>query len=411
MNQNTITSTPTRVPLYLMLAIIALPQLSETIYSPALPRIAAALGTSANWVEHTMTIYLMGFACGVLWWGTHSDRRGRKPGLYWGWGIYALASLGCFFSTHISVLMLMRFIQAFGASTGSVLGLAIARDSSTAAERGKLFSSISMGMAFAPALGPVIGNMVEGMFGWSYIFVTLTIFACMLLWLIWSQLPETHTELHHDARFSALVKRCLSRMLHDREILMNGVLIGGVNGILFGYFAEAGFYFKDMLQVSSTFFVMMSFYAFIPLVCGSIVSRILQEYHFQAASIVRTGIVIIMASALPFYAAAQLLAPEAHTALLWLSIAGVAGILLGIRLVIPNVLGHALENYKDFAGTAASLFGFYYYVLIALFTGLMAVLHNGTVVRMPLFFALVGSCLVLAFWYGGFGNKKVACIN
>ena len=404
MNQNTIT--PTRVPLYLMLAIIALPQLSETIYSPALPRIAAALGTSANWVEHTMTIYLMGFACGVLWWGTHSDRRGRKPGLYWGWGIYALASLGCFFSTHISMLMLMRFIQAFGASTGSVLGLAIARDSSTAAERGKLFSSISMGMAFAPALGPVIGNMVEGMFGWSYIFVTLTLFACMLLWLIWSQLPETHTELHHDARFSTLVRRCLNRMLHDREILMNGVLIGGVNGILFGYFAEAGFYFKHMLQVTPTFFVMMSFYAFIPLVSGSILSRILHEYRVQSVVIVRLGIALVMTSASCFYGAAHLLGPDAQTALLWTSIAGVAGILLGIRLVIPNVLGHALENYKEYAGTAASLFGFYYYVLIALFTGLMAVLHNGTVMRLPLFFVLVGSCLVLAYWYGGFSKKQ-----
>ena len=397
-----------RVPLYLMLLIIALPQLSETIYSPALPLIARALGTSANWIEHTMTIYLIGFAFGVLWWGTHSDRLGRKPGLYWGWGLYALASLGCFFSTNIVALMIMRFIQAFGASTGSVLGQAIARDSSSLAERGKMFSSISMGMAFAPALGPVIGSIVEGWFGWSYIFVTLVVFAVMLLFLIRFNLPETHTNLLHHERFNTLVRQCLPKIMRDKRVLMSGVLVGGVNGMLFGYFAEAAFYFKSMLNVTPTFFAMMSLYSFVPLVFGTIVSRIMHERRFHPSEIIRGGVSVILIFSTLFYAAAYYIPLSSATLLLWVSIFCIAGNLVGFRMIIPNVLGYALEDYKDLAGTAASLFGSYYYVLIALFTGLMAVMHNGTVLQLPLFFVTVGTCLVLAYWYGGFGQEKDA---
>ena len=400
-------STP-RVPFYILMSIIALPQLSETAYSPALPRIAQALHTSANWVEHTMTIYIIGFAFGTLWWGTHSDRKGRKPGLYWGWSIYALASLGCFFSTHIGILMLMRFIQAFGASTGSVLGMAIARDSSSIEQRGKLFSTISTGMAFAPALGPVIGSAVEGMFGWSYIFVTLTCFAAILISLMWSQLPETHTDLKHDQYFRSLVQQCLKRMIRDREILMNSVLIAGVVGLLFGYFAEAAFYFKEMLHVTPTFFIMMSFYAFIPLVSGGLLSRWFHELKVPAAVIVRWGITLITVSSVLFYLGVHFVSPDAQNTLLCISIAGIGGALMGTRMIVPNVLGHALENYKEYAGTAASLFGFFYYVMTALFTGLMAALHNGTIMRLPLYLVIVSSCLITAYWYGGFGRKKGA---
>ena len=52
-----------RVPLYLMMLIVALPQLSETIYTPSLPAIAAALNTTANPTARGQAIVL--FATGL----------------------------------------------------------------------------------------------------------------------------------------------------------------------------------------------------------------------------------------------------------------------------------------------------------------------------------------------------------
>jgi len=58
-----------RPSLWLITLIVALPQLSETIYTPSLPDIARALQTSDSMVEYTLTIFLFGFAVGVLLWG------------------------------------------------------------------------------------------------------------------------------------------------------------------------------------------------------------------------------------------------------------------------------------------------------------------------------------------------------
>ena len=91
--------------------------------------------------------------------------------------------------------------------------------------------------------------------------------------------------------------------------------------------------------------------------------------------------------------------------LLVLSMCCISGVMTGITMIIPNVLGQALERYKDTAGTAASLFGLYYYILIAAFTALMAFLHNGTKQQLPLFFVLISICLVGAYYLGSFGKQ------
>lgn len=53
-------------PLYIIILMVTIPVLSETIYTPSLPDLAKDLAISANLAEYTLTIYLFGFAIGVL---------------------------------------------------------------------------------------------------------------------------------------------------------------------------------------------------------------------------------------------------------------------------------------------------------------------------------------------------------
>lgn len=55
--------------LLLMIVLVAFPQISETIYTPSLPDIAAALGVDFSSVQLTLSIYFIGFALGVFCWG------------------------------------------------------------------------------------------------------------------------------------------------------------------------------------------------------------------------------------------------------------------------------------------------------------------------------------------------------
>ncbi|MBW8309680.1 MAG: MFS transporter [Candidatus Paracaedibacteraceae bacterium] len=178
--------------LWLLICIIGLPQLSETVYTPSLPQIAHALSVEEHWVEFTLTIYLLGFAIGTIFWGYSSDRFGRKPCLLSGLLIYCISCLGCYLSTSIETLMLARFIQALGGSAGSVLVQAICREAFSAHDRGRVFSTIGSALPLAPAIGPIIGGLITQTFDWSSIFLFLLGAGFLILSLCRTNLPETN---------------------------------------------------------------------------------------------------------------------------------------------------------------------------------------------------------------------------
>ena len=74
------------------------------------------------------------------------------------------------------------------------------------------------------------------------------------------------------------------------------------------------------------------------------------------------------------------------TGILILSLAAQMAIMFGMCMAVSNALALSLVDYKSCIGTASSLFGSFYYALIALFTLGMGYLHNDTLVVMPLYF-------------------------
>ena len=60
-------STPS---LWLLFLLVGFPQFSETVYAPALPNIAHILQTSNHLVQWTLSLYFIGFALGVFFWGS-----------------------------------------------------------------------------------------------------------------------------------------------------------------------------------------------------------------------------------------------------------------------------------------------------------------------------------------------------
>jgi MFS family permease len=95
---------------------------------------------------------------GVFVWGYIADRIGRHPSMIVGWMIYALATWICSISTDITVFFVARFVQAFGASVGSVIGQTMARDVHHGKERSVVFTKIGVYLALAPALGQLAGG-------------------------------------------------------------------------------------------------------------------------------------------------------------------------------------------------------------------------------------------------------------
>ncbi|MCC8398291.1 MAG: multidrug effflux MFS transporter [Rickettsia endosymbiont of Labidopullus appendiculatus] len=394
------------VPLYIIILIIAIPILSETIYTPSLPSLAKDLAISANLAEYTLTIYLFGFAVGVLIWGNLSDSYGRKPCLLTGFLVYTLSCYICYLADNVNMLLAARFMQAFGASVGSVLGTAIARDVVESKDRGRIFSTISIAMAFAPAIGPVIGSFVIKFYHWSAVFLVLIVIAIFIMVLISAKLPETNQNLGVKRSAIILYKECFNKMIKDIRLLGFVFLVGSVNGIGFGYFAEAPFYFISGLNIATSSFGIIAFFMCIPSILGGLISKKMHKLQRISDNIIFAGVKLMCLGSLLFFLSSYFglinkgdVTVSVLQTLLWMGM-----INTGAMMIIPNCLGQALENYSKFAGTAASLSGFMYYIVIVGITALMGHMHDGSLIRLPLFIMIISISMMLVFYLAI--NKK-----
>lgn len=381
--------------LWLLVFIVGLPQFSETVYTPALPDIARELNISDSLAEYTLTIYLIGFAVGTFLWGRTSDRWGRRPCVLIGLLIYIIGCMGCFLADSIFFLMVSRFIQAFGGSTGSVLGQAICRDVFHGSERGKVYSIVGTALSFSPAIGPVIGGIIDQVFGWSLIFLFLMGLGFFVISATYFNLPETYFP-SHSSRVS--IFHIAVRMVKDVRVLTFGLIVAGCNGIAFSYYAEGPFYLIELLGMSPSVygftFIILAFFG----MTGGYISKRLHEKS-SSLTILQKGLWTIVIGSFIFLGGISIFSTLSTSSegIVFFTLGSMGIIFMGIGITIPNALSLALEAYTQSIGTASSLFGCYYYIIISLITFGMGTLHNDTIFPMPVYFFCIGLVMTISF--------------
>ncbi len=374
---------------WLLLVIAGLPQLSETVYSPSLPTVAYSLFVSEAMAEYTLTIYLFGMGLGTLFWGKVSDKHGRKPCILMGFLIFILGCLGCYFSGSITTLMISRLIQGFGGSVGSVLSQAVCRDAFHGPALGKIYSSVGSALAIFPAIGPVVGGLIAEHQGWSTIFLFLIFCAIFLNLLIVRYLPETHPI---ENRKPISIKAVGVRFFRDKKVMGFGLIVGAVQGITFSYFSEGSFYLIKILGLSPSDYGLSFVFIAISTMLGGLLSRRLQTLC-PSKTIMVYGILVILSAAALFSGLVlwhTYAVPFSNTAMIGITVGAQMMTMFGVCMTTSNGLALALVDYKDCIGTASSLFGFFYYGVISLFTFGMGCVHNGTLLPMPLYFLSLG---------------------
>ena len=109
-------------------------------------------------------------------------------------GLFTLASAGCALATRIEVFLAFRMLQG-GVIAGYALSLAIIRDTTSEQRTAGVLGYVSMIMALAPMLGPMLGGLLDAGFGWRAVFWVYAGAGLGLLTLCWVDLGETAQNL------------------------------------------------------------------------------------------------------------------------------------------------------------------------------------------------------------------------
>lgn len=173
-----------------LIFLTALSVMSLNMFLPSLANIAAEFDAPYALVSLAIGGYLAMTAVVQIIAGPLSDRIGRRPVALGALVLFVVASIGCALSENVWVFLGFRMLQAAMIS-GHAMSMAIVRDThEERAAAGKL-AFISMSMALAPMLGPMLGGVLDTAFGWRANFWLYTGVGLLILTMCLVDLGET----------------------------------------------------------------------------------------------------------------------------------------------------------------------------------------------------------------------------
>ncbi|MEO9782591.1 MAG: multidrug effflux MFS transporter [Sedimentitalea sp.] len=164
--------------------------LAMNIFLPSLPNMTVYFQTDYRVLQLSVALYLATSAILQLFIGPFADKLGRRPVTLYGVVLFLLATLGCIFAPTAEVFLIFRMCQAVIAVC-MVLGRAVVRDMYPQDKAASMIGYVTMGMAVVPMLGPVIGGVLDEIFGWQANFWLLFAIGVLMLWLIRYDMGET----------------------------------------------------------------------------------------------------------------------------------------------------------------------------------------------------------------------------
>src|SRR3954453_20560117 len=109
--------------------LMALNAMAIDVLLPSLQQMGAALSVAGeNARQLPLTAYIATFGISQLFYGTISDRFGRRPVLIFGLVLYTVACIAASTSTTFGFLLAMRALQGIGAGATRVISIAVVRD-------------------------------------------------------------------------------------------------------------------------------------------------------------------------------------------------------------------------------------------------------------------------------------------
>jgi DHA1 family bicyclomycin/chloramphenicol resistance-like MFS transporter len=383
----------TRVSLIIPVLLVAAASasvLSTDLYTPSLPHLTGYFQTSAETVQLSMSLNLLGFGAAQLLYGPLSDYLGRRPVLLGGMICFAVVSLVCAFAYSIEFLIFARTLQGVTSCAEAVVGLAIIRDLYDEEDSVRVLAAYGMAVALAPAVGPLIGGYIHIWLGWQANFVVVSGFVVVVAALIWRFLPETLAPENRVGGRPLSLARDYMRLSAQRNFIGYALPVGFTFGALYAFITAAPFVLIERMGVATQHYglyyaALVLAYFFASLAANRIVGRFGVELLLRASLVI--GVVSGIVTLAVVYAYEK---PGALTAAISIGTFG-----LGFMFATAPV--RALAASTTQRGLSAALLGSLEMGIAALAALTVGFFHDGT--AWPLAFTFAGCNFIAAATY------------
>lgn len=332
-------------------SLTALAPFSIDMYLPGFKAIAKYLHTTTDQVALSLSSFFIGISAGQLLYGPLLDRFGRKKPLYFGLCLYIVASIGCFYSSSLQMLIVMRFFQAIGGCAASVAAMAMVRDLFPVEDIAKVFALLILVLGASPMLAPTIGSYMTAHFEWQVIFLTLTIMAVVILLAVIFFLPESYQP---DPTYSLKPRPIITnfiQVMKDPQFLTYALAGAFTFAGLFTYVSSSPIVFIEVFKVSEENFGWIFAGLSVGFIGSSQVNSFLVKRYKSEQIINVTSVCIVIISGVfllgSFYN--------------WFNMAGtivmIFGVLCCVGITAPNTSALTMAPFTKNAGSASALMG------------------------------------------------------
>ncbi len=381
-------------PLLILLTVIlgTVSHVATDIYVPSLPRITEALQTTREFVQLTLSAYLLGFGLLHLVFGPLSDRYGRRPIILYGIALSLIGTALCAFAPNIEWLLIGRFIQGAGLAAPSSLVRAVAKDSFETQMMAKFGSHVSMAIAVVLAVAPALGGYLQLYFDWRASFIFYLVYSSLSFVIVWHFLQETNLKLDPNAtRLQTIAKnywQIISCPFFLGYVMCALMSYGGI----IAYATATPFIFQKILHLSPVengwlMVVIAGALAFGGFINARLIGRMEIKY------LMSIGILAMMSGG--FLLLCSYYLNYLNTGIL---VATSALFVIGCGFTFANASAKAFHYFGHMAGSTAAIYGCLLVTGGTIVSAVMAKLPADNQAPLACVYIVVGLLAGIAFW-------------
>lgn len=331
--------------LLMLVLLVAVGQMAQTIYIPAMADMAHDLAVSKGAVQSVMAAYLLTYGISQLFYGPLADRVGRRPVILAGMSIFMLATLIAITTNSLLVLILASALQGVGTGVGGVMARTLPRDLYAGSELRHANSLLNMGILVSPLLAPLIGGVLNTLVNWRACFIFLLVLCLIVTYSMARWMPETRPVDAPRSRLITSYKTLLGNGAFSCYLLM---LIGGLAGIAV-FEACSGVLMGGVLGLNS---MMVSVLFILPIPAAFFGAWFAGRQNKRFTTLMWQASLSCLLAGILMWIPGIL-----GVMTIWTLVVPAALFFFGAGMLFPLATSGALEPFPFLAGTAGALIG------------------------------------------------------